>query len=209
MDNGYAVLYRETREALKRIGTEAAWKIRELLGTLEEHFDDSWSFKEEKDDDDYHTCENCGGSGSIDESDLDDDEEERDVECDECGGSGSIEQEGEYYTPGYDQAERIDDDFYAINQTFVNQVEDYVRGRSLDRVDPREDTSIKATCRYPNVKVKLIGNDGNTMVVISSVSRALRRAGIDQASIDAYVKEAMSGDYHHVLSTTMDWVVVE
>jgi hypothetical protein len=34
----------------------------------------------------------------------------------------------------------------------------------------------------------------------------MRRAGVDQADIDAYLKEVTSGDYDHALQTTMEYV---
>jgi hypothetical protein len=38
---------------------------------------------------------------------------------------------------------------------------------------------------------------------------ALRQAGLAQAEIDDYFAEATSGDYDHLLQTTMRWVNCE
>jgi hypothetical protein len=62
--------------------------------------------------------------------------------------------------------------------------------------------------RYPDVTVKLAGRDGNAFAVLGAVSRALRKAGVPAAEVDAFRKEATSGDYEHLLRTCMKWVNV-
>lgn len=59
-----------------------------------------------------------------------------------------------------------------------------------------------------NVKVKLIGEDGNAFFILGKVSKALTRAGhVDLVA--SYQKEAMASDYDHLLRTTMKYVEVE
>ncbi len=61
--------------------------------------------------------------------------------------------------------------------------------------------------RHPEVVVRLTGGDGNAFAVLGAVRRALREAGhADEAA--AFVAEATSGDYHHLLRTCMRWVTV-
>lgn len=60
--------------------------------------------------------------------------------------------------------------------------------------------------KYPNVTVQLTGEDGNGFFIISRTATAMKRAGVEKSVIDAYRDEAMSGDYDHLLQTTMDWV---
>lgn len=60
-----------------------------------------------------------------------------------------------------------------------------------------------------DVRVKLIGEDGNAFSILGKVSKALREAGYDQTFIDGYVKQATSGDYDNLLMTTMVYVEVE
>lgn len=62
--------------------------------------------------------------------------------------------------------------------------------------------------RYPSVKVQLTGNDGNAFAIMGNVQRALRRAGVPKAELDKYFEESTSGDYNHLLATTMRWVDV-
>jgi hypothetical protein len=53
--------------------------------------------------------------------------------------------------------------------------------------------------------VKLTGEDGNAFAILGRTAAALRRAGVPQEQIDDYFAEATSGDYDHLLQTTMRW----
>ena len=63
--------------------------------------------------------------------------------------------------------------------------------------------------RYPNITVELTGHDGNAFSIIGQVAQELRRNRVPAEEIDAFRKEAMSGDYDHLLRTCMRWVEVE
>lgn len=58
-----------------------------------------------------------------------------------------------------------------------------------------------------DIKVELIGQDGNAFAIMGAVTKALRRGGHEDL-IDAYRKEAMSGDYDNLLAVTMEYVEV-
>jgi hypothetical protein len=60
--------------------------------------------------------------------------------------------------------------------------------------------------RYPGVQVQLSGEDGNAFAILGRTAAALRHAGVPQEEIDAFFAEATSGDYDHLLQTTMAWV---
>jgi hypothetical protein len=60
--------------------------------------------------------------------------------------------------------------------------------------------------RYPDVQVQLTGEDGNAFAILGRTAAAMRHAGVPQEEIDAYFSEATSGDYNHLLHTTMTWV---
>lgn len=62
--------------------------------------------------------------------------------------------------------------------------------------------------KYPDVTVQLSGEDGNAFAILAAVQRALRRAGIDEDEVSAFLTEAKSGDYDHLLQTAMAWVEV-
>lgn len=59
-----------------------------------------------------------------------------------------------------------------------------------------------------DVKVKLTGKDGNAFSVLGEVKRGLQKAGATAEEQAEFMAEATSGDYHHLLSTAMDWVEV-
>ena len=60
-----------------------------------------------------------------------------------------------------------------------------------------------------DVKVELVGEDGNAFAIMGKVTRALRRHGVEKLVRDQYFVEATKGDYDNLLRVTMDWVVVE
>jgi len=62
--------------------------------------------------------------------------------------------------------------------------------------------------KYPDVEVQLTGEDGNAFFIIGRVGKAMRRAGIANDEIEAFRKEAMSGDYNGVLQAAMKYVNV-
>jgi hypothetical protein len=62
--------------------------------------------------------------------------------------------------------------------------------------------------KYPHVRVRLTGKDGNAFAILGRVVNALRRIGVPQQEIDAFLAEAKSGDYDHLLQTCMEWVDV-
>lgn len=62
--------------------------------------------------------------------------------------------------------------------------------------------------KYPQVSVQLSGEDGNAFSITNRVMAALRRAGVPREEIEAYWAETKTGDYDHLLQTTMRWVDV-
>lgn len=65
------------------------------------------------------------------------------------------------------------------------------------------------TVRYPRIVVPLLGGDGNAMILIAKVRKALKRAGVPDEEVLAFTEEVTSGDYDNVLQTCMRWVEVE
>jgi hypothetical protein len=63
-------------------------------------------------------------------------------------------------------------------------------------------------CRYPEVQVELIGQDGNAFAILGSVKRALLKNGVDKEEVNVYLEAAMSGDYDNLLGTTARWVTI-
>ena len=72
-------------------------------------------------------------------------------------------------------------------------------------------------CMYPDITVKLVGEDGNAFAIIGRVSAALRehltneewhRDDIEK-EIRTFRTEAMEGDYQNLLCTCAEWVNVK
>lgn len=63
-------------------------------------------------------------------------------------------------------------------------------------------------CKYPEIKVELIGNDGNAFSILGSVKRALKSGGVSPEEITKFYEDATSGDYNHLLCVVMDWVTI-
>lgn len=62
--------------------------------------------------------------------------------------------------------------------------------------------------KYPHIKVKLVGNDGNAFMVLGLVKKAMHKAKLSEKEIDDYIAEAASDDYDHLLRVTMQTVNV-
>ena len=55
------------------------------------------------------------------------------------------------------------------------------------------------------VKLKLVGLDGNAFSVMGAFSQAARKSQWNKDEIDIVLKEAMSGDYDHLLQTILTY----
>jgi len=62
--------------------------------------------------------------------------------------------------------------------------------------------------KYPDVEVQLTSGDGNAFAVLGAVQKALRRAHVPDDEVKAFLDDAMSSDYDHLLRTAMRWVQV-
>jgi hypothetical protein len=59
-----------------------------------------------------------------------------------------------------------------------------------------------------NATVKLVGEDGNAFAILGAVKKAIRKSDKPELA-EAFMAEAMSGDYDHLLQTAMEYVEVE
>lgn len=64
----------------------------------------------------------------------------------------------------------------------------------------------KTEIKHPDVRVKLVGMDGNAYAIMGRVQEALRNAGVSEKECKEYIAEATSGDYDNLLRVTMTWV---
>ena len=62
--------------------------------------------------------------------------------------------------------------------------------------------------KYPRIKVKLSGEDGNACSVLGRVKYAMKKHGVSQEEIKIFLDKAMSGNYDNLLKTCMEWVIV-
>ena len=62
--------------------------------------------------------------------------------------------------------------------------------------------------KYPDIRVKLVGEDGNAFSIIGRVTKALRNASVSDEERKKFQAEATAGDYDNVLQTAMKWVDV-
>lgn len=63
--------------------------------------------------------------------------------------------------------------------------------------------------KFPDVKVKLTGEDGNAFAVMAAVQAAMRKAQIPQHEIDSYLNKSLnSGSYNELLQIAMKTVTV-
>ena len=68
------------------------------------------------------------------------------------------------------------------------------------------DNYIKDT-GYKKVSVELIGQDGDAFAIMGRVIRAMKKADIPKEIRNEYRREAMSGDYSHLIYTTLQYAV--
>lgn len=60
--------------------------------------------------------------------------------------------------------------------------------------------------KYPHIKVRLSGEDGNAFAILGRVTRELRRAHVPIEERKKFQAEATATDYNNVLQTVMRWV---
>ena len=63
--------------------------------------------------------------------------------------------------------------------------------------------------RHAEIVVRLTGGSGNAFGILGAVKRALKKGGCTNAEIDEFHRDALSGDYDHLLRVCMSWVTVE
>jgi len=63
--------------------------------------------------------------------------------------------------------------------------------------------------KYPEIKVRLVGRDGNAFNVLGIVQRAMKDAGLPPEEIATFMAEATAGTYDALLQTVLRWVSAE
>ena len=62
------------------------------------------------------------------------------------------------------------------------------------------------TVKYPDIYVRLVGEDCYAYAIVGRVAVAMRRSGIAPLMIAAFRSEAYGGDYDNLLRTCLEWV---
>ena len=94
----------------------------------------------------------------------------------------------------------LPDDPFAAAETFLRVLRD--RGLTTEVEDD-------LLAPITNVKMRLVGEDGNAWAILGRCGAAMRRAGYPRSFIDTFVTEATAGNYDDLLATVMRYVVVE
>jgi hypothetical protein len=62
---------------------------------------------------------------------------------------------------------------------------------------------------YPDIVVQLSGEDGNAFAILGRCQYAAKQAKLDYSMIAQFRKEAMCGDYDHLIATCQAWFTVQ
>jgi hypothetical protein len=71
-----------------------------------------------------------------------------------------------------------------------------------------QEKNVPDLIKLPRATVDLSDCNGNAIAVVQRTMRALRGAGWTRDQCDAFRKEALTGDYDHVLQTCMKYAEV-
>ena len=99
-----------------------------------------------------------------------------------------------------ESAHTLPDDPFAAAEAFLRVLRD--RGLTTE---VEEDLQAPIT----NVKVRLVGEDGNAFAILGRCRAAMRKADYPQAFIDTFVTEATAGNYDALLATVTRYVLAE
>ena len=68
-------------------------------------------------------------------------------------------------------------------------------------------TTERIAPKYP-IEVQLSAVDGNAFMLLGTVQKALRKAGVSADERAVFMRDATAGDYDHLVQTCMRWVEV-
>jgi len=122
VDNGYGADVRAVRYVLQRLGADAGKAADAMLARLEPHIDtgggsERWVMGEPYEE----TCPDCGGDS--------------DPDCETCMCTGRVPAEPE--SEGWDIAKSLDDEYDAIRDELMGDIETWLASRALSRA-PRK-----------------------------------------------------------------------
>ena len=63
--------------------------------------------------------------------------------------------------------------------------------------------------KYPDITIKLVGEDGNVFNILGICLQSMFSAGLSMEECQRFQAEATSGDYNHLLRICMEWFNIE
>ena len=63
--------------------------------------------------------------------------------------------------------------------------------------------------KYPEITVRLAGENGNAFYILGKCLSAMRCANISKEEQDEFYRQATASDYNRLLITCMEWFNVE
>ena len=158
-------------------------------------------------------CQDCGGSGSYEDEDCYEcngsGQDEDGDNCSECGGRGTVDGSNCYSCNGSgvsdylvcEGAGELDERLYAIDKDIEAIMNQFCHA-IINNTTVVDSTPFRSG-KKP--KCKDFRSDGNAFALIGKVSRCLKENGLKD-QVEAFQKEAMSGDYNNVLRTCLKYV---
>lgn len=188
VDNGYGVRWQDTVDVLKEVGTKNAMKAIALIETFAEFIDDS---KENR---------GCFGDYWLTETDTC-----YEICYDEENDEEYEEEYEEEYNPGWDYADKASSKYYEFNEALEAEIEAFLANGGKPNENPTEAiTEASKANRKPIIRGPI---DGNAFSILGVVQNALKKdTDMSNDEIEEIMKEAMSGDYNHLLQTCMKHV---
>lgn len=63
--------------------------------------------------------------------------------------------------------------------------------------------------KYPHLTMDLVGEDGNAFAILGRLRRVLKQGHVSNEEIEVVLKDAMSGDYQHLLRVVTSTVTCD
>lgn len=63
--------------------------------------------------------------------------------------------------------------------------------------------------KYPEITVRLVGENGNAFYILGKCLSAMRCTNIPKEEQDEFYRQATARDYNHLLITSLEWFNVK
>lgn len=63
--------------------------------------------------------------------------------------------------------------------------------------------------KYPNIRVEMVGKDGNAFAILARCRQAMRKAGLPEAEWERFQAEATAANYDALLQVCISWFDVD